>query len=255
MVSMRSGWGTVRGVVWLASLLALISFAAAAYAVDEEGVGGVHEGAVVTQATAAGEAVHGAAAEVAAHGEGAVHEGHEAAAEHHGAGEHEGHHGLTHSQIMNFIWHCLNFSILVVILVKFLRQPIADALQGRKESIRSAFDELDAKKVEAERKYAEYERKLSNMDAEAERILNSFIEQGKVEKEKIIAQAHEAAERIKAQAEFYVQQELAKARSELQKEVSEMAVKMAEDLIRKNLTDQDHHRLISEYLERVVQKN
>jgi hypothetical protein len=30
---------------------------------------------------------------------------------------------------------------------------------------------------------------------------------------------------------------------------------MAEDLIRKNLNEEDHHRLISEYLERVVQKN
>jgi len=193
----------------------------------------------------------GGADETISHGEevAAVHtEGHDAAA-------HGEHHGLTHNQVMNFIWHCLNFAILAFILVKFLRKPIAGALKGRTESIRAAFEDLEAKRADAERKYAEHEAKLSNMDEQAERILKTFIEQGEAEKEKIITQAHEAAERIKAQAEFYVQQELAKAKTELQSEVADTAVKMAEDLIRKNLNEEDHHRLISEYLERVVQKN
>ncbi|OCC15788.1 ATP synthase F0 sector subunit b [Dissulfuribacter thermophilus] len=191
---------------------------------------------------------------VAASGEGsgaAMHEG----AHHAEGGAHGEHHGLTHQQIMNFIWHTLNFALLVVILVKFLKAPIANALKSRTEDIEKAFAELEEKKKEAERKYAEYEKKLSTMDKEAERILSSFIQQGEAEKQKIIEQARQSAERIKAQAELYVQQELQKARHELQREVAEIAVKMAEDIIRKNLNEQDHHRLISEYLEKVVTKN
>ena len=194
--------------------------------------------------SAAGQAGHAAA----------VHEAEGAAA--HEAGGHEGHsHALTHTQIMNFIWHCLNFTLLVLILLKYLKKPIADSLKGRSESIAKAFDDLEAKKVEAERKYAEYEKKLSGMDEEAKKILESFIKQGEAEKEKIINQAQETAERIKAQAEYYVQQELAKAKEELQDEVANVAVRLAEDIIRKNLTEQDHSKLISEYLERVVHKN
>ncbi len=189
--------------------------------------------------------MHGAADAAGGHMEATHKAGHE---------EH-GRFGITHTQLMNFIWHCLNFTLLVIILVKFLKKPIVDALHGRTESIRAAFDELAAQKAEAERQYAEYERKLSGMDAEADRILKSFIEQGQAEKEKIIAQAKETAERIKAQAEFYIQQELEKAKTELREEVADMAVKMAEELVKKNLTEQDHHKLISEYLERVVQKN
>ena len=175
--------------------------------------------------------------------------GHKASASH---GEEE---GITHSQVMNFIWDCLNFTILAIVLVKYLRKPISDALRGRTDSIRTAFDELEIKRLDAERKYAEYEKKVSGMDAEAESILKSFVEQGETEKAKIIAQAQDAAERIKAQAELYVHQELSKARGQLQVEIAEMAVKMAEDMIRKNISEQDHHRLISEYLERVVTKN
>jgi F-type H+-transporting ATPase subunit b len=173
----------------------------------------------------------------------------------HGSAAHGEHHGLTHSQVMNFIWHCLNFSILALVLVKYLKKPITDGLKGRTEAIRAQFAELDAKKVEAERRYAEYESKLSGMDDEARKILENYIAQGQAEKERIIVQANEAAERIKAQAEFYVQQELAKAQIELRTEVADLAVGMAEDIIKKNLTDQDHDALISDYLERVVQKN
>ncbi|NDY42072.1 F0F1 ATP synthase subunit B [Dissulfurirhabdus thermomarina] len=169
------------------------------------------------------------------------------------AGHGEGHHGVTHSQLMNFIWHCLNFAIMVVVLVHFLRKPITESLRGRREGIRQAFEDLEAKRVEAERQYAEYERRLANMEEEAARIRQAFVEQGQAEKEKIVAQAREAAERIRAQAEFYVQQELAKARQQLQAEVADMAVRMAEELVRKNLTPEDHRRLISDYLERVVQ--
>ncbi len=199
-------------------------------------------------------AEHQAAGEEAAMHAAAAHEGSGEGepAEHGGHGEH---HGLTHGQIMNFIWHCLNFSLLVLLLVKYLRKPLSDSLRGRTEQIQARFDELEAKRQEAEKKYADYERKLSGLEEEAKRILTTFVQQGQSEKEKIITQAHEAAERIKAQAEFYVQQELAKARVALQKEMADSAVAAAEELIRKNLTEQDHHKLISEYLERVVQKN
>ena len=169
--------------------------------------------------------------------------------------EEEESHGLSHRQIMNFIWFCLNFTVLVYILVKFGKKPVSDALNGRVESIQNAFDDLEARRSEAEQKYAEYERKLSGIDEQAKHMLETFREQGQAEKEKIIARARDTAETIKAKAEFYVQQELVRAKTELQSEVADMAVKMAEELIRKNLNEQDHHRLISEYLERVVQKN
>ncbi len=200
--------------------------------------------------------------DVVAHGashHGVAGGGHEAVSHEEGGhgehGGHEGHHGLTHMQIMNFVWHCLNFSILAFVLFRLLKKPIGDALRGRREEIENSFSDLEEKRREAERKYAEYEKKLSKMDEEAERILQSFIAQGEAEKEKIIQQARDAAERIKMQAELYIEQELDKARQELKREVAEMSVDLAGDIIKKNLNEQDHHKLISEYLEKVVTKN
>ncbi len=228
---------SLLGIVLTAIILGMWPVSVASTFAVEEGAGVHHESAMAHHGEAGGEA-----AAHATHGEA-------------GAAAHGEHHGLTHGQVMNFVWHCLNFAILVVVLVKLLKAPISNALKSRTEEIENSFKELDEKKKEAERKYAEYEKKLAKMDKEAERILNTFIQQGEAEKEKIIQQAKEAAERIKAQAELFVQQELEKARHELQQEVADLAVKMAEDIIRKNLTEQDHHKLISEYLEKVVTKN
>ncbi len=197
------------------------------------------------------DAMHDAAAQAAEAAP--VEAQHEAAA--HGEGHEGGEHELTHVQVMNFIWHCLNFTLLILILLKYLKKPIVDSVKGREESIAKAFEELEAKKKDAAARFKEYEQKLSGMDEEAKRILENFVVQGKKERDTIIKQAKAAAERIKAQAQFYVQQELAKAKVELQKEVAESAVRMAEEIIRKNLTEQDQSKLISEYLERVVQKN
>lgn len=231
---------SLLGLIVLFAVLVLWPCSASKVYASDEGHAAHEEGVVNHQ--------------VAASDDGSMATMHESA-HHSGESAHGEHHGLSHQQIMNFIWHALNFTLLVVILVKFLKAPIANALKSRTEEIEKAFVELEEKKKEAERKYAEYEKKLSTMDKEAERILNSFIQQGEAEKQKIIEQARQSAERIRAQAELYVQQELQKARKELQHEVAELAVKMAEDIIRKNLNEQDHHRLISEYLEKVVTKN
>ena len=248
MVYTRKGWAGISLVFAFSLMVMFIAIG---------GVAGAAEG-VLGHAVPGLESVHGilvAQADQSAGGAVAVPEkkAHETATS---SEEEEGHGlNLTHRQIMNFIWFCLNFAILVYILVRFGKKPVSDALKGRIESIQNAFDDLEARRLEAEQKYAEYERKLSGIDEQAKHMLETFREQGQAEKEKIIARARDTAETIKAQAEFYVQQELVKAKTKLQAEVADMAVKMAEELIRKNLDEQDHHRLISEYLERVVQKN
>ncbi|HID97131.1 MAG TPA: hypothetical protein EYP57_02945, partial [Thermodesulfobacteriaceae bacterium] len=172
MLSMKSDSVGSRPLVAVLLLVFLLSVSGLAWASSEAG----HGAASGREApVAAGEVVNGGHGDAAGHGAG------EAGG--HGEGAH---HGITHSQVMMFVWHCLSFSILALVLVKFLRKPISDGLKGRTESIKAGFEELEARRTEAERRYAEYERKLSNLDAEADRILKVFTEQGIAEKEKII---------------------------------------------------------------------
>ncbi len=174
----------------------------------------------------------------------------------HVSGEEQVVHGVhphvTKKQVRNLLWWTVNFILLIVILVKFGRKPTADAFRARREAIENEYKELEAKRVEAEARYQEYEKKLATLEEEAKSIMETFIDQGKREKDRIIREAYETADRIKQQAEFYVQQELEKARESLRREVAELSVKLAEQIIREKITPEDQRRLVQEFIERVV---
>lgn len=145
----------------------------------------------------------------------------------------------------------MNFAVLVVILVWALKKPITNGLNGRRQGIQDQFDDLDARRGEAERSYKEYEAKLGGIDAEVKNIIDAAVAQGEAEKQKIIEEANRAAGDIKRQAEMAMQHELTMATQRLRQEVAEQAVLMAEELIKKNLKSDDQARLVEGYLDKV----
>ncbi|MEW6518945.1 MAG: F0F1 ATP synthase subunit B [Thermodesulfobacteriota bacterium] len=173
----------------------------------------------------------------------------EAAGEAHGASSMTGPHGpLSPAKLKDFAWRVMNFAALLVILIKFLKKPLVDALKGRQQGIAAEFEDLEARRADAERNYKEYEARLAGIDDELKAMVEKAIAQGKVEKERIIAEANRAAEGIKRQAEMAVQNEIAEARRRLKTEVAEQAAVMAAEIIKKNLQDADQNKLVEDYL-------
>src|SRR4030042_5645820 len=170
------------------------------------------------------------------------------------SGHGEGH-GYSSVLWWDLVWRTMNFTILAAVLFKVLKKPVSNLLSGRQASIKDNFDELDVKKSEAEKRYAEYERKLSTIEQEAKKVIQEYIEQGEAEKKRIIEDAEKTAESIKKQAQFAVEQEMKRAKLVLSAEAAELSVKLAEDLIKKNLNESDHKKLINEYIAKVVHTN
>lgn len=173
----------------------------------------------------------------------------EAAGEAHGASSMTGPHGpLSPAKLKDFGWRVMNFAALLVILIKFLKKPLADALKGRQQGIKAEFEDLETRRADAERNYKEYEARLAGIDDELKEMVEKAIAQGKVEKERIIAEANRAAEGIKRQAEMAVQNEITEAKRRLKTEIAEQAAIMAEQIIKKNLQDADQNKLVEDYL-------
>ncbi|MEJ2689129.1 MAG: ATP synthase F0 subunit B, partial [Deltaproteobacteria bacterium] len=101
-------------------------------------------------------------------------------------GHHAGGELLPPKKLWDLLYRTLNFAGLVAILVFSLKKPIANGLAGRRQAIMEQFDELEARKSEAELKYREYEGKLSQIDDEVQKILDAAVAQGELEKQKII---------------------------------------------------------------------
>lgn len=158
---------------------------------------------------------------------------------------------LSPAKLKDFMWRVMNFTALAIILVKFLKNPLVDALKGRKQSIAAEFEDLEARRSDSEREYKEYESKLAGIDEELKQMVETAITQGQREKARILEEAEKAAENIKRQAEMAVQGEIADAKRRLKAEITDQATLMAEEIIKKNLQDTDQEKLVEDYLTKV----
>ncbi len=161
------------------------------------------------------------------------------------------HHSDSGVLLKDFLYRVLNFGIVVAILVYFLTKPMKKGLAGRREDIEKALAEAKHAKREAEEKFAEYDRKLAQATDEIAEISDAIRREGELEKQKIIANAKSMALKIEQDAEKAAELEVAKARKALQREAVQLAVGMAEDLLKKNFTKDDDTRLIDEYMQKV----
>jgi F-type H+-transporting ATPase subunit b len=60
---------------------------------------------------------------------------------------------------------------------------------------------------------------------------------------------------MKEDAQARIEQELKKASGQLRNEAVVLAVQMAEEILKKNITAQDHEAMVKEYMGKVVSKN
>ena len=97
----------------------------------------------------------------------------------------------------------------------------------------------------------DFEQKLILLDKKVEEIYKQIRAEGEIEKKRIIEEAMKLAEKIKEQTRFTAEQEIKKAREEIKGEIAQVAVEMAEEILRNEMTAADHERLIKEYLEKV----
>ncbi len=149
-------------------------------------------------------------------------------------------------------YRVMNFAVLAIALFFLLRKPVSQALNARIEGIKEQLATLEARKKEAEKALAEYDRKLAGLDQEAQLIVEEYIRQGKDARDRILKEAEGAADKLEQQARRNIEQEFEQARARLQSEVMEKAIGKAEEIIRQRINDQDQERLIDEYLEKVV---
>lgn len=153
----------------------------------------------------------------------------------------------------DFFQRVLNFVIMVGILVWLLKKPFSDFFSSRRETIRKTLVDLEHKKKEAEKHCAEYRAKLAALDKETEKIVAEYVEEGEVQKQKIIQAAEAQAEYIKQQAQLAISQEIRTAREKLQQEVAELSAAAAEDILKKNIRFEDQEKLVREFTTKVVE--
>lgn len=162
-----------------------------------------------------------------------------------------GGHGDSGAVAKDFAWRILDFALMAGLLVYLLIKPIRNGLAGRREGIEKALSDAVAAREAAEAKFAEYDAKLNKASAEIDEMSAAIRREGELERERILANAREMAEKITAEAEKTAESEILRARTELRQEASRLAITLAEELLKKEITAGDQQRLVDEYVSKV----
>jgi len=125
------------------------------------------------------------------------------------------------------------------------------ALEGRSAAIQQQLAEAQVAREEAQRTLGAMEERVRAAQAEAQALRERVLREAAELRERLSAEARQEATRLIEGAQAQVSQEVRRARAELRAEVGGLATQIAERLIRKSLTDEDHQRLLREALARI----
>ena len=144
-----------------------------------------------------------------------------------------------------FFAQLIVFAILVLFTMKFVWPPIAAALDERASKIAAGLAAADKAKAELTNANKRVEEELAKSKgesavrlAEAERRAQAMIEEAK-------AKATEEGGKIIAAAKVEAEQQTVKARETLREQVAALAVKGAEQILRKDVNASVHADLLS----------
>jgi len=153
--------------------------------------------------------------------------------------------------LKDFAYRCFNFALLVGLVAYFVTKPIRKGLKGRTEEIEKTLADAQAAKEAAEAKHLEYSEKLAKATEEIAGITDSIRREGELERDKIIAAAKELAIKVEQEAENKAAGVITKARTELREEAASLAVELAKDMLKKQVSADDQKRLVEEYMQKV----
>lgn len=137
------------------------------------------------------------------------------------------------------------FAVLVWVTAKFIWPPLAKALDERAKKIADGLAAADRAKLELADANKRVEQQLSatrdeatKRIADAERLGASLVEDAK-------RRANDEAAKILAAAKADADQQLVQAREQLRDQVAVLAVKGAEQILRREVNAQAHADLLS----------
>ncbi len=147
-----------------------------------------------------------------------------------------------------FLSQLVNFTILLLILQRFLYKHMLNMLQQRRERIRESMDYAERVKREAERAQQDYEKKMEESRREAQAIIAQATQQAERAREDILAKAREEAKDIKAKAQEDVEYERKRVVAELRDQVADLAVLAAGRVLGRALDDKAHRQVVEDFL-------
>lgn len=148
-------------------------------------------------------------------------------------------------------WKFINLAIFVLILIYLLTKKanLGEAFRARRESIKKELARAQLERDAALQKLKEVEERFARLDTEVASIKEQSQLEAAEERERIAQSTETEIAKLSEQARREIENAGKAAKKELRRYTAEQSVRLAEDLIRREIKPEDDARLIARNIE------
>ncbi len=147
-------------------------------------------------------------------------------------------------------WKFLNLGIFVIVLVIALRKfGLPEKFRDRKETIARELAQAQQERDAALSKLKEVEDRLGRLDVEVANIKEQSVREAAEERERIAGLTKIEIAKLSEQAAREIESAGKAARKELRRYTAEQSVRLAEEIVRREMKPEDDARLIANNIE------
>ena len=150
-----------------------------------------------------------------------------------------------------FVAQICNLFIQMYLIKRFLFKPVNDMLEKRRALADAQIREAEQAKADADAIKTEYEQNMKEAKERANEILTTAQKTAALQSEEMLKEATAQAAALKSKAESDIAQEKRKAVNEIKDEIGGMAVEIAGKVIEREISEEDHTKLIDEFIANV----
>ncbi|MDO4632825.1 MAG: F0F1 ATP synthase subunit B [Eubacteriales bacterium] len=150
-----------------------------------------------------------------------------------------------------FVAQICNLFIQMYLIKRFLFKPVNAMLEKRKALADAQIREAEEAKKEAAAIKSEYEQNMQEAREKAGEIMTNAQKTAALQSEEMLREASAQAAAIKAKAEKDIAQEKRKAVNEVKNEIGGIAVEIAGKVIEREVKEEDHTKLIDDFIANV----
>ena len=141
-------------------------------------------------------------------------------------------------------WKFFNLLIFVVVMVYFLKRPLTDAFRARREAIQRELLRAKDEKEQALTKLAEVQSRLAHLDTEVVQIQDLAKSESDTERNRIARETELEILKLWEQAQREILSASKVLRHDLRVFAAHQSVKLAEELIRREIRADDDIKLV-----------
>ncbi|MDQ1273924.1 MAG: F-type H+-transporting ATPase subunit b [Planctomycetota bacterium] len=145
----------------------------------------------------------------------------------------------------------VGFLILLFVLKKFLFGKISAMIKARTDEVKNTYEKTEKDRSAAEQLMQEYQKKLTDAEAEAARRVQEAINEGNRISENIVKHAKEEVEQIRVKAQESIEQERKKALTEIRNQVVTLSILASSKIIQQSISQKTAEKLVDDFIEEI----